>query len=145
MQIISTISVFRPAVRPLCRCLQSMAIGQISLNLLTPIFLSVPGLGMPCPLPKIVHRMNGCIHPSFPDDYTSSSSVPRHGSTSACTKGIRYTYLTRPTCSLSIHPHVSIHLIAMRIAGTHLRKLGWPGVWLFGIGFVPWGGLPGPA
>jgi hypothetical protein len=66
MQNISTISVFRPAVVPLCRCLQSMAIGQISLNLLTPIFLSVPGLGMPCPLPKIVHRMNGRIHPSFP-------------------------------------------------------------------------------
>jgi hypothetical protein len=70
MQNISAISVFRPAVRLLCRCLQSMAIGQISLNLLTPIFLSVPGLGMLCPLPKIAHRMNGCISSSIPQMIT---------------------------------------------------------------------------
>jgi hypothetical protein len=34
----------------------------------------------------------------------------------------------------------------MRESSTNLLKLGWPGVWLFGIGLEPCGALPdGPA
>jgi hypothetical protein len=103
----------------------------------------------------------GCVVPPFPEycpshEWLYSSFIPQmitpayprcRGTVrpQPAQKGIRYTYLTRPTCPLSIHLQVSIYLIAMRIPVTYLRKLGWPGVWLLGIGFVPCGGLPGPA